>query len=404
MAASGGMTHQMGASGSRRDVVEALTSAHEPTRPREVKGTDDVPRWSVIRLGSLAALAALLAVFAACADGDVAGTANPFPKREQVLIVHSYDEGFRWTSEQGRGIVEGLREAGMREGVEYDLRTFFMDTRTKYTTPEQIAGRAREAMELIEVWEPAVVFVTDDVALRDVAVRWVEAHPDSKVAFVFSGINVDPSTYEPIASLERPGGRITGLIERIPVAEAMAAVKRVFPAATRVALLADGSPSSGAAAADFTSTHPGGLREPVQASGFTQVRTFAEWQRQVAEAGRQADVIGVLNYHGLTDDGGQVAPPATVLEWTLANASKPVVGLVTDWARDGMAMAAGNSGVQHGAVAGRIGAGILGGGDPGQVAIVDPKLVETAFNLGTARRLGLSAPEAEIEAAGLVIR
>lgn len=349
-------------------------------------------------------LAGLCVLLVACSDEGTADTANPFPERQRVLIVHSYDEGFRWTSEQGRGIVVGLGEAGLREGHEYDLRTFFMDTRSTYTSPEQVAARASEARRLIEEFEPAVVFVTDDVALRDVAVRWVEEHPDSDVAFVFSGINIDPTVYAPIASLRQPGGRITGLLERIPVAEAMAAVKRVLPAASRAALLADGSLSSGAAVADYNATYPGGLQQPVQVTGFAQARTFAEWQRLVTEAGRQADVIGVLNFHGIVDDSGQVVPPATVLDWTVRNSSKPVVGLLTDWVRDGMAMGVGNSGAQHGAAAGRIGGGILKGGDPGQVAIVDPKLVETAFNLGALRRLGWSVPQTDIEAARLVIQ
>ncbi|MGE0227590.1 MAG: ABC transporter substrate-binding protein [Dehalococcoidia bacterium] len=357
--------------------------------------------WRRLILGLVFALPAL---FVACADEGTPDTANPFPERQRVLVVHSYDEGFRWTSEQGRGIVEGLREAEMHEGREYELRTFFMDTRITYTTSEQTAERASEARRLIEEYEPALVFVTDDVALRDVAVAWVEEHPTSEVAFVFSGSNIDPSVYEPIESLQRPGGQITGLIERIPVAEAIAVARRVFPTASQAALLADGSASSGAAISDYTSTYPGGLPSPLRVTGWTQARTFAEWQQRVTAASRDADVIGLLNYHGLTDATGQIVPPATVLEWTLSNSSKPVMGLLTDWARDGMPMAVGNSGMQHGAAAGRIGAGILRGGDPGQVAIVDPKLVETAFNLGAIERLGWSVPAGEIEAAGLVIR
>ena len=47
---------------------------------------------------------------------------------------------------------------------------------------------------------------------------------------------------------------------------------------------------------------------------------------------------------------------------------------------------------------------VLEGGDPGEVAIVNPGLVETAFNRGAIRRLGLEVPETEIEAAGQVIR
>ncbi len=319
-------------------------------------------------------------------------------------MVHSYDEGFRWTAEQGKGIVEGLRQAGMHEGREYELRVFVMDTRVKYTTPEQVTERAGEALAMIEEFEPRLVFVTDDVALRTVAVPYAEGHPDADVAFVFSGINIDPTVYPPVRSLQAPGGMLTGLLERIPVAEAMTAAKRVFPAAARAALLADGSSSSAAAIQDFNSKYPSGLHAPLDVTGFTQVKTFAEWQQRIREANASVDVIGVLNYHGLTDEAGKVVASSEVLEWTLANSTKPVFGLVTDWARDGLPMAVGNSGMKHGEAAAKIGAVVLGGRAPGEIAVVDPKLVETAFNVAAVRRLGLRIAESEIEEAGLVVR
>ncbi len=350
------------------------------------------------------ALVALLGLVVACADNGTPSTANPFPEKQRILVVHSYDDGFRWTAEQGAGIVEGLRAAGWREGLEYELRVFFMDTRVKYTMPEQVAERAGEALAMIEEFEPRLVFVTDDVALRTVAVPYAEGHPDADVVFVFSGINIDPTVYPPVQSLQAPGGILTGLLERIPVAEAMTAAKRVFPAAARAALLADGSSSSAAAIQDFNSKYPGGLHAPLDVTGFTQVKTFAEWQQRVREANASVDVIGVLNYHGLTDEAGKVVASSEVLEWTLANSTKPVIGLVTDWARDGLPMAVGNSGMKHGEAAATIGAVVLGGRAPGAIAIVDPKLTETAFNVSAVRRLGLQIAESEIEEAGLVVR
>lgn len=348
-------------------------------------------------------LVTLASAMAACADADTPATANPFPERERVLIVHSYDDGFRWTAEQGEGIVAGLGAAGLREGIEYDLRTFFMDTRVRYTTPEQTGERADEAMAIIAEFQPAIVFLTDDVALRDVAVPYVEANPQTEVAFVFAGTNIDPSVYPPIASLSAPGGRITGLLERIPVAEAASALKRAFPDAATISLLADGSASSAAAVLDFDSTYPDGLHEPLEVNGFAQAATFAEWQDLVREADTNADIIGLLNYHGLTDDAGDVVAPAEVLEWTLDTASKPVVGLISDLARDGLPMAVGNSGFANGQAAAAIAVEILDGRDPGEIAIADAKLIETAFNLPAIDRLGLDVPEAEIEEAALVI-
>jgi ABC-type uncharacterized transport system substrate-binding protein len=97
-------------------------------------------------------------------------------------------------------------------------------------------------------------------------------------------------------------------------------------------------------------------------------------------------------------------PSSEVLQWTLEHSTKPVIGLVTDWARDGLPMAVGNSGMKNGEAAGNIGAEILGGTDPGSIGIVYPKLVETAFNLRTIERLELDVPQSEIDAADILIR
>jgi ABC-type uncharacterized transport system substrate-binding protein len=360
-----------------------------------------LPRFA--RLLALTPLVALLGLAAACADEDTPSTANPFSDRVHILVIHSYDEGFRWTAEQGKGIVEGLRQTGLQH-LNYDLRVFFMDTRVQYTTPEQVDERAAEALRMIDDFQPKLVFVTDDVALREVAVPYAEGHPDSGVAFVFSGINVDPSMYPTIQSLDAPGGSMTGLLERIPVADTAAAAKRVFPSVSRMALLADGSASSKAAIDDFNATYPSGLHTPLDVTSFTQVKTFAEWQQRIAQVDSSADVIGLLNYHGLTDEAGKVVPSSDVLEWTLEHSTKPVIGLVTDWARDGLPMAVGNSGMKNGEAAAKIGARILTGSNPAQIGIVYPKLVETAFNLPAIERLGLHVPQSEIDAADIVIR
>ncbi len=176
----------------------------------------------------------LLIVSAVACDEE-----RPAPDTEEtvaqtrVLIVHSYDEGFGWTREQQRGIVEGLQQSGFRNGENAAIETFLMDTRITYTSPEQIADRADEALQLIDTFRPDLVFVTDDVALQHVAVAYREQHPADGPAFVFSGVNGDPTTLPTIGSLARPGGRITGTLKRIPFLARSARRKRSFPTLSR---------------------------------------------------------------------------------------------------------------------------------------------------------------------------
>ena len=48
---------------------------------------------------------------------------------------------------------------------------------------------------------------------------------------------------------------------------------------------------------------------------------------------------------------------------------------------------------------GVLGGEILGGADPGSIAIIDPGAVETAFNLERAEMLGIEIPATELAAA-----
>ncbi|MCX5998023.1 MAG: penicillin-binding protein activator, partial [Chloroflexi bacterium] len=56
----------------------------------------------------------------------------------KVLIVHSYHETWAWDQDMESGIVEGLSRKGYVKDRDYQLKSFYMDTKINYTTPEQI--------------------------------------------------------------------------------------------------------------------------------------------------------------------------------------------------------------------------------------------------------------------------
>lgn len=355
-------------------------------------------------------LIALPVVLLLIAATSLACSSSPAPARPQVdadfrvLIIHSYDDDFRWTHELGRGIVEGLGRGGYSEGRDYELRVFFMDTRVNYTRPEQIEERVSAAMRVIDEFRPDIVFVTDDLALERVAVPYAEKGSVLNLPFVFAGINGDPVLYGGVRSLEAPGGQITGAIERIPFLRGFEAMKRVFPNAQRVALIADPSPSSTAVVNEFRRENVAGRSTALQAQDMVQVATFAAWKERIQEFQTRADLIAVLNYHRLADEAGHIVPAREVVEWTLQNSRIPVVGLVSDWTADGLVMAVGNSGFRTGIYVGIVGARVLSGTPPGSIAIIDPLQFEMTFNLTTAERLNIRIPADALTEAGNVVR
>lgn len=348
---------------------------------------------------ALAALLIVAVVSLACSGERSPLGQGGSAEKPRVLIVHSYDNGFRWSAKQEEGIREGLKRGGYEEGS-YDLRVFYMDTRVNFLTREQIALRAEIALRTIEEFAPQLVFLTDDIAVEEVALPYLRNNPDSPVSFVFSGVNGDPSRYAPVRSLDAPGVRLTGTVERIPFQEAFAAARRVFGSSTHVVVFADDSPSS--------RTVMDGLRRslaedssgyPLKVVDVVVISTFEEWKEKTAQYENEADLIAVLNYHRIRDGSGNIVQPREVIKWTVENSRLPAFGLISDWSADGLVMSYGNSGMETGVFVGMRGARILDGTDAGTMPIVDPREYETTFNTTTIERENIYVPRDELEKA-----
>ena len=322
----------------------------------------------------------------------------------RILIVHSYHEGWGWTQDVSKGIMEGMKRKGYGEGKDYELKTFYMDTKITYTTPDQIKQRAALALDLIDQFNPDLVFVHDDDATKYVAVEYTSSHPERKLPFVFSGVNADPSIYEPIKNLERPVGVITGALERFPYNDALLLAKRLVPGASRIVLMADSSDGiSTYVAKSFKAEFLDKvLAPPLQVEGPILIPTFREWQNKVKELQTKADFLGIVTYQQLKNDNGNIVPALEVVKWTVENSKLPEIGFLSFHAEDGFLSAVGVSGYKTGIYVGIIGGEILGGRAPSSIPIINPGAVETTFNIKRADILGIRLPAKELAQADAV--
>ncbi len=326
-------------------------------------------------------------------------------EKKKVLIVHSYHKEWGWNQDTEEGIIEGLKRKGYILNRDYEFKEFYMDTKNTYTTPEQIRMRAEEAMEIINEFDPDIVLVNDDNALKYVAVVYAMENPDKKLSFVFSGINVDPSIYDPIESLEKPGDGISGVLERFPYYQSFSLGKRIFPNATKVILLADSSPSSNFLVNAFRERYLEKVGDsPLEVIGVVQVKTFDEWKDAVEEYQDKADFLGTLTYHQLRDENGEVVPASEVVLWTINHNKLPELGFLLFHAEDGFWATVGVSAYKAGIYVGTISGEILDGRDPGTISIVDPQLVDIAFNLERSKMLGIEIPVSELNRATKVFQ
>ena len=345
-------------------------------------------------------LIALLMVISIIIPGCSTGSGNL-----KILLAHSYHEGWGWNQDIQEGIIEGLNRQGYIKGQDYQLKSFYMDTKVTYITPEQVEERGDTAIELIRDYKPDLVFVNDDDALKYVAVAYTEKYPNENLPFVFSGTNLDPSIYAPIESLEMPGGTITGALERFPFHDAFSLGKRLKPKATSIVLMADPSSSSTFVVNAFKERYLDKVSDsPLKIIGPIQVETFDEWKAKIAEYQTKADLLGILTYHQLRDDEGNIVPAPTVVDWTVHNSNLPEVGILTFHAEDGFMAALGVSGYKTGIYTGIRGGEILGGAYPGAIPISDPEVTDIAFNLERAGMLGIKIPIQELTVADVVFQ
>jgi len=353
-------------------------------------------RWCLL----ISVVMALLVVISLCAIACSAESSDL-----KILVVHSYHEDWGWNQDIQKGIIEGLSRQGYIEEQDYQIKTFYMDTKATYVTPEQVEERGIKAIDLIRDYKPDLVFVNDDDALKYVAIAYIEKYPDENIPFVFSGTNLDPSIYAPINSLEKPGGTTTGALERFPFHDAFSLGKSIVPQATRIVLMADPSSSSTFVVSAFKERYLDKVSDsPLEIIGPIQVNTFDEWKAKIMEYQTEADLLGILTYHQLRDEEGNVVPAPEVVDWTVHNSDLPEIGILTFHAEDGFMAALGVSGYKTGIYIGILGGEILGGTSPGDIAIIDPKVTDIAFNLERASMLEIKIPNDELIKADVVFQ
>ena len=158
-------------------------------------------------------------------------------------------------------------------------------------------------------------------------------------------------------------------------------------------LLADSSPSSTFLVDAFNERYLEKVDDsPLEVVGVIQVETFEEWKDIVEEYQNKSDFLGIITYHQLRDEDGNVVPASEVMLWTINHNKLPEIGFLLFHAEDGFWSAVGVSPYKTGRYVGTIAGDILDGKNPGDIPITDPQLLDLAFNLERSEMLGIEIP------------
>ena len=337
------------------------------------------------------AVALLLALVACLAPTFLQAMTTRTADRPLVLVVHSYDPANLASAPQDAGLVQRLARHGFIDGKTIDIRRFYMDTKRRYTSMDQIKARGEEALQLVASLHPDVVVTMDDNAIRTVMLPLV----DTDVPVVFSGMNNQPGFYnrvrEFMRSRTRPGHNITGVHERLYIDRSLQLMKEIVPGLKRVVFIVDDSPTGYALKRqiqeELFDNRADTLYSIWQAESFAQYRRFILRINSDPEIGAYYPVAVRLP----TADGSMITGE-DLFRWTLRHARKPGMAVNYVVSRLGVLGGVSVNFVSMGEqVADKV-ARILQGTPAGEIPIEDAAGYAIVFNLARARQLGIRIP------------
>ncbi len=341
------------------------------------------------------------AILLGCVGVFCVAAGAPVEGGKRVLIVASYEKDHVCGGPQEKGVLRGINREGWFEGMNLEVRRFYMDTKRVNTSPEAMKKLAKEALALIEDFAPRVVVVVDDNAFREVGLALV-GRPD--VAVVFTGMNGQPEAYKRMTPFmkrrRRPGGNVTGVYENLYVARALKVMQAAIPSlkGRKVVGITDYSPTGKALARQFT------LELKEQDVGvkweLKRVRNWSQYTELIKTLNRDEEV-GAIYPVALSlrasDKTTYTAPE--IFKWTIANNRKPEMALNYHFSKVGLSGGAAVDFEAMGFLAGKKAGRILSGEKAGDIPIDDAPDYAIVFNLKRARELGIEIPAPLLTAA-----
>jgi ABC-type uncharacterized transport system substrate-binding protein len=308
------------------------------------------------------------------------------PRQYKVLHVMSYHSPWQWTDAQLKGF-----EVAM-EGLPVEYKVMQMDTKRKSDEAWKQLITAR-ICTVIDQWKPDLVYTSDDNAQAYVTDRYL----NSKIPFVFSGVNEDPQTYG-FTGVKN----VTGVLERMHYAATMKLLKKLVPSVKKVAVITDAGvmwPPMIERMKKQSDRFDG-----IEVVSYDIIDTFDHFKQKVREYQDTVDAFGLLGIFEFKDENGNNATQEQVLDWVWQNSKLPDFSFYEDRVARGtlcaVTVSAYDQGYQAGLLARKI---LVYGVSPSDLPMVPTEKGIPVVNLECARRLNIT-PSADVLLTARVMR
>ncbi len=276
-----------------------------------------------------------------------------------------------FTEPYSAAFVQRLRESGFVEGGNLTLERRQAEGRL-----DKLPALARELAEL-----KCDVFFGSGLEASLAAL----VHASSDTPIVFVAVDFDPVATGDVASLSRPGGRVTGItaLQSVLPAKRLELLKELLPGVSKVAVLSNEQTTEQLSVVQGTARR---LGIPLHVVNFA--RPPFDYEAGFAEAlGAKADALFVLG------SGLWVPARKKIVELAL-KARLPAVFHHSQWAETGGLMSYGFDFPWMWRRGADMVATVLRGNKVGDIPMEQPTTFELAINMRTANSLGITIPPA----------
>jgi len=303
-------------------------------------------------------------------------------EQKKLLYVNSYHKGYKWSDDIENGLLKALQIMARPDGTfdtsrsDVVLKVLRLDSKRR-ASPAVVRQAALSAKNLIDEWQPDIVVTSDDAAARYLIAPY---YKQSKIPFVFCGLNWDASSYG------FPTSNITGMVEVSPTLETIAMLKK-YAEGIRLGFIAGDNLSNHKIMKNLMQVLD------INFSDGKFVSTFTEWQEEYL---RLQDTVDMLLWLTCTEVKGWDNKWA--YDFILAKTKIPT-GCTSDHQVSYTLLGNVKIAEEQGWWAGKTALKILQGASPDDIPITVNKKFRVYLNMVLAKKLGIKFPMNLIEQA-----
>ena len=275
------------------------------------------------------------------------------------------------------GLRRGLADAGYTEG---------RDIAITYESAQGNPAIAAQIAERFVAASPAMIVAISTPSAQAVAAA------TRTIPVVFSAVT-DPLAAGLVASLERPGGNITGVSDVGRMADNVALIREITPNVSRLGVLFNPAEANSVASRAALAT-------AAEAAGIAIVDAPVASPDDVERAARS--LVGKVDALFAPNDNTVVQAFEAAAE--VANDTKlPLYAADTENVPRGALAALGVDYIEVGLLTAALVHRILSGGAPGDMPVVSAPHAELHLNRGVAAAIGVRFPEPVVERAAKIV-